>query len=181
LEDSILSIDSVFNTGDDALANIAEISITEFSLFGPLKEQLKFRTTQISVPGFTMGAYEVNWKSQKFEKPSGKDETEKTFTFTFRVDKYYTVYKALLAWWQYICNSNNGALAEDVGVVTGVSNIRTIIMVKTVDTQNVTTNAGFTFEGAWIKSLAGFSYDVTSGDPLECQVTMSFVKMLPQF
>jgi hypothetical protein len=176
-----MSVDSVYATGDDAVANIAEILIPAFSLFGPLKDQLRFRTTQINVPGFAMGSYDVHWKSQKFEKPSGKDETEKTFTFTFRVDKYYTVYKALLAWWQYICNSDSGALAEDVVAVTGTSNIREDIIVKTVDTQGVTTNEGFKFERAWLKSLAGFSYDVSSGDPLMCEVTMSFVKMVPQF
>jgi hypothetical protein len=176
-----MSIDSAYATGDDALANMAEILIPDFSLFGPLKEQLKFRTTNIDVPGFTMGQYEVHWKAQKFEKPGGKDETEKTFTFTFRVDKYYAVYKALLAWWQYICNSDSGALAEDVGAVTGTSNIRVDIIVKTIDTQGVTTNEGFKFERAWLKGLAGFSYDVSSGDPLSCQITMSFVKMLPQF
>jgi hypothetical protein len=176
-----MSIDSVYETGDDALGNMAEILINEFSLFGPLKDALRFRTTAITVPGFTMGSYEVHWKSQKFEKPNGKDETEKTFSFTFRVDKYYTVYKALLAWWQYTCNSNSGALAEDVGAVTGTSNIRTDIIVKTVDTNEVPTNEGFKFERAWIKSLAGFSYDVSSGDPLTCEVTMSFVKMIPQF
>jgi hypothetical protein len=176
-----LSIDSVYATGDDALANLAEILISEFALFGPLKEQLRFRTTGIEVPGFVMGTYEVPWKSQKYEKPSGKDETPKTFTFTFRVDKYYTVYKALLAWWQYICNSDSGALAEDVGAVTGTSNIRADIFVKTIDTQNITTNEGFKFERCWIKELTGFSYDMTSGDPLNCTITMSFVKMVPQF
>jgi hypothetical protein len=176
-----MSIDSAYAVGDNALANMAEIEFSPFSLFGPLKDALKFRTTQINVPGFTMGSYEVHWKAQKFEKPNGKDETEKTFTFTFRVDKYYTVYKALQAWWQYICNSDSGALAEDVGAVTGTSNIRTDIMVHTIDTQGVTTNEGFKFERAWLKSLQGFSYDVASGDPLTCEVTMSFVKMLPQF
>jgi hypothetical protein len=176
-----MAIDSVYSQGDDALANIAEILISKFSLFGPLIEPLKFRTTQINVPGFTMGHYEVNWKSQKFEKPSGKDETEKTFSFTFRVDKYYTVYKALLAWWQYICNSDSGALAEDVGAVTGTSNIRTSIFVKTVDTQGVTTNEGFKFEGAWLKSLGSISYDVGNGEPIMMECTMSFVKMIPQF
>jgi hypothetical protein len=178
-----MAIDSVYQTGDDALGNMAELEITGFSLFGPLAAALKFRTTQIAVPGFTMGVYEVHWKSQKFEKPSGKDETEKTFSFTFRVDKYYTVYKALLAWWQYICNSDSGAMAEDVGAVTTppASNIRTDVFVKTRDTQETITNEGFKFTGAWIKSLAGFSYDVASGDPLTCEVTMSFVKMIPIF
>jgi hypothetical protein len=175
-----MSIDSVFSQGDDALTNMAEILFEEFSLFASAAP-LKFRTTKIDVPGFTMGSYPVHWKSQNFEKPSGKDETEKTFSFTFRVDKYYTVYKTLLAWWQYICNSDSGALSEDVGAVSGASNIRTDVIVKTIDSQEVTTNEGFKFERAWIKSLAGFAYDVSSGDPLECQVTMSFVKMIPQF
>jgi hypothetical protein len=176
-----MSIDSAYSVGDDALANMGELEFSPFSLFGPLKDALKFRTTQINVPGFTMGSYEVPWKSQKFEKPSGKDETEKVFTFTFRVDKYYTVYKALLAWWQYICNSDSGALAEDVGAVTGTSNIRTDVMVKTIDTQGVTTNEGFKFERAWLKSLASISYDMTNGEPIMMECTMSFVKMLPQF
>jgi hypothetical protein len=176
-----VGIDSIYSQGDDAVGNVAEILISDFSLFGPLKDALKFRTTQINVPGFTMGAYMVPWKSQQFEKPSGKDETEKTFSFTFRVDKYYTVYKALLAWWQYICNSDSGALAEDVGAVTGTSNIRTDIIVKTIDTQGVTTNEGFKFERAWLKSLGSISYDVTNGEPIMMECTMSFVKMIPQF
>jgi hypothetical protein len=176
-----MSIDSVYQLGDDALQNLAEIELSPFPLFGPLKDALKYRTTQIDIPGFEKGAYEVHWKSQKFEKPSGKDDTQKTFTSTFRVDKYYTVYKALQAWWQYICNSDSGALAEDVGAVTGTSNIRTDIMVKTIDTQGITTSEGFKFERAWIKSLAGFGYQVTGGDPLECQITWSFVKMIPVF
>jgi len=171
----------VFIQGDDALANFAEIEITPFPLFGPLTSKLKYRTTTIAVPGFTKGVYEVHWKSQKFEKPSGKDETQKDFQTGFRVDKYYAVYKALLAWWQYICNSNTGAIAEDVGAVTGTSNIRTDIFVKTIDTQGLVTNSGFKFEKCWIKSLSDLSYDVTSGEPLICNITWSFVKMIPIF
>jgi len=176
-----MSIDAVYQQGDDALANFAEISISPFPLFGPLKDNLKYRTTQITIPAFNKGAYTVDWKAQRFEKPNGKDETEKTFTSTFRVDKYYTVYKALQSWWQYICNSDTGALAEDVGAVTGTSNIRTDIMVHTIDTQGVVTSEGFKFERAWLKNLAGFSYDVGQGDPLSCEITWSYVKLIPIF
>lgn len=176
-----MSIDSVYVTGDDALANFAEVNISPFSLFGPLRDALKFRTTSIEVPGFSKGSYEVHWKAQKFEKPSGKDETAKTFSTTFRVDKYYSVYKALMAWWQYICNSDSGALAEDVGAITQTSNIRTDIMVNTIDTQGIVTNEGFKFERAWIKEMGALSYDVTSGDPISCAITWSFVKLLPLF
>jgi hypothetical protein len=86
-----------------------------------------------------------------------------------------------MAWWQYICNSDSGALAEDVGAVTGTSNIRTDMMVHTIDTQGIVTSEGFKFERAWLKELQGFGYDVTNGDPLSCQLTWSFVKMIPMF
>jgi hypothetical protein len=92
-------IESVYKQGDDALVNMAELQFPVFNLFG-LADPLKFRTTQISIPEYMVGAYEVHWKTQRFEKPSGKDDSPKTMTFTFRVDKYYTVYKALMAWWQ---------------------------------------------------------------------------------
>jgi hypothetical protein len=176
-----MSIDSVYQQGDDALQNFAEIEISPFSLFGPLKDALKFRTINIDIPGFTKGAYDVHWKAQHFEKPNGKDETQKTFTSVFRVDKYYTVYKALLAWWSYICNPDSGALAEDVGAVTGTSNIRTDIMVKSIDTQGITTSEGFKFERAWLKEMSGLQFDVTNGDPLSVTLTWSFVKMIPIF
>ena len=176
-----MSIDSVYAQGDDALGNVAELEVGAFALFGDLKDNLKFRTTNISVPGFAVGEYMVAWKSQQFPKPNGKDETSKQFTSQFRVDKYYTVYKSLLAWWEYICNSDTGAMAEDVGAVSGTSNIRTDIQVRTVDTNGVTTNEGFKFEKAYIKELTGFDYDVNSGDPLSCTITWSYVKMIPLF
>ena len=174
-------IDSVYVTGDDALANYAEIEISPFPLFGPLKDTLKFRTINIDVPGFVKGSYDVHWKSQHFEKPNGKDETPKTFTSVFRVDKYYAVYKALQTWWQYICNSDTGVLAEDVSPTSGTSTIRTDIMVHTIDTQGIVTTDGFKFERCWLKELTGFGYDVTNGDPVTCTITWSFVKMIPSF
>lgn len=175
-----MSIESVYKQGDDALQNMAELQFPAFNLFG-LADPLKFRTTQIDIPEFQIGSYEVPWKTQKFEKPSGKDETPKTMTFTFRVDKYYTVYKALMAWWQYICNSDSGAMAEDVGAISGKSNIRTDFQVRVVDSNNVTTTEGWKFVGAWLKGMAGVSFDQTSGDPITVQVTVSYVKAVPQF
>ena len=176
-----MSIDSVYATGDDALQNMAEIEIGAFALFGELKDNLKFRTTTVSTPEFTIGEYDVHWKTQHFNKPNGKDETPKTFTSQFRVDKYYTVYKALQAWWQYICNSDTGAMAEDVGAVTGVSNIRTDIQIRVVDSNGITTNEGWKFEKSYLKGLSGVDFDVNSGDPIFCTCTWNYVKMIPLF
>ena len=173
-------IDSVFWQGDDALVNMAELQFpTAHKLFN-MAEPLKFRTVQINVPEFMVGSYEVHWKTQKFEKPSGKDDTPKTMTFTFRVDKYYKVYKALMSWWQYICNSDTGAMAEDVVFESQASNIRLTFDVRVVDSNNVTTNEGWKFVDAWIKSIAAIDFDQTTGDPIQLQVTMSYVKYIPE-
>jgi len=86
-----------------------------------------------------------------------------------------------MAWWQYICNSNSGAISEDVGAISKVSNIRTDITVKTIDTQGVVTNSGFKFERCWIKEMSELSYDVAQGDALTCNITWSYVKLLPIF
>lgn len=176
----MINIENIYQQGDDALGNCAEMTVVPFDLFPAFSEPLKFRTTNIDIPEFSIGTYEVNSKSQKFEKPNGRDDTSKTFTSTFRVDKYYTVYKALLAWTEYIRNSDTGTIAEDVGAITKVSNIRTDILVQTIDSSGILTNSGFTFQRAFPKSIAGFSYDISTGEPLTCQVTWSFVKMIPQ-
>jgi hypothetical protein len=173
-------IEAVYQQGDDALANMAELTFPVFNLFG-LADPLKFRTTNISIPEFQVGSYEIHWKTQKFEKPSGKDETQKTMSFTFRIDKYYTVYKGLMAWWQYICNSDTGAMAEDVGAVSKTSNIRCDFQVRCVDSNNVTTTEGWKFFGAWIKGMGAIDFDEQSGEPITCAVTMSYVKAVPQF
>jgi len=173
-------IESAYQQGDDALQNMAELQFPVFNLFG-LADKLKFRVTQISIPEYMVGSYEVHWKTQKFEKPSGKDESPKTMTFTFRIDKYYTVYKALMAWWQFICNSDTGAMAEDVGAITRTSNIRCDFQVRCVDSNNITTTEGWKFFGAWIKGIAGIEFDETSGEPLTIAITMSYVKAVPQF
>jgi len=173
-------IESVFKQGDDALLNMAELQFPVFRFFN-MPEELKFRTTNISIPEFQVGSYEVHWKAQKFEKPSGKDETAKTMSFTFRIDKYYKVYKALQIWWQYICNPATGAMAEDVSPQSDTSDIRCDFQVRCVDTRGVTTTEGWRFSGAWLKSLAGIEFDENSGDPISIAVTMSYVKAVPQF
>ena len=45
-----------------------------------------------------------------------------------------------------------GAIAEDVGAITGTSNYRTDFKIMTKDSNNVVTGAGWDFKGAFIKS-----------------------------
>ncbi len=172
-----MAIDQLYAQGDDALQNQFEMSISPISLFNT-QDPLRFRVTTLDIPEFTVGTYTVPYKTQQIEKPSGKIETPTEFTFNFRVDKYWTVYSALMIWKNYIADENTGAMAEDVGALSGTSDNRTDIIVKTIDSNDVVTSTGWTFYKAWPKGIGGVSFDQNSGDPIEVTITMSFLKMV---
>lgn len=174
-----MSINQIYALGDDALSNQAEVNITPLSFF-PGVDPLKFRITDFSIPEFTIGEYEVAYKTQKFNKPNGRITTPNEFTFNFRADKYWTIYQALLVWKNYIGDDRTGAMAEDVGAISGESDIRTDVTVMTFDSNNVITSPGWTMQKAWLKSLGGVDFDNTSeGDPIIVSVTLDFVKLVP--
>lgn len=174
-----MSIETIYAYGDDALDNQAEVNITPLSFF-PSADPLKFRITSFGIPEFSIGSYEVAYKTQKFNKPSGRIETPNEFQFSFRADKYWTIYQALLIWKNYIGDDRTGAMAEDVGAISGESDIRTDVSVITQDSNGVVTSPGWTMQKAWLKSLGGVDFDNTaSGDPIIISVTLDFVKIVP--
>ena len=170
------SIETIFKAGDDALGNLWEINFSPIS-FLPNLDDLKVRVTEVSIPEYTVGVYTVEYKTQKFEKPSGKIETPNQFTFTLRADKYWTLYTALNAWHQFIADNENGAMAEDVGAITGESGIRTDITVIPTDSNNIPTGVGWKFHKAFPVTVPGVEFSMGNGEPIELQITMSFLKM----
>jgi len=172
-------IDQIYATGDDALANQAELSLNEISSIFQMKDPLKLRITVIDIPAYTVGKYPVDFKTQRFTKPSGKIETPNEMTFSFRADKYWTIYQALLAWKRYIADEDSGAMAEDVGALTGTSSFRTDAIVHTIDSNDVVTYTGWKFVASWISDLQGITFDQASGDPIIVQGTLDFLKMVP--
>jgi len=174
-----MSIESIFSLGDDALSNQASVNITPLSFF-PNVDPLKFRITDFAIPDFTIGEYEVSYKTQKFNKPNGRITTPNDFTFSFRADKYWTIYQALLVWKNYIGDDRTGTMAEDVGAISGESNIRTDVTVLTLDSNGVITSPGWTFQKCWLKSLGSVDFDNTSdGQPIIISVTLDALKVVP--
>jgi len=172
-------IDIIYAQGDDALDNAGRIIFEPLSFF-PNMEPMQFRISNFDIPEFTIGSYEVKYKSQKFTKPNGSMESGNTFTFSFRMDKYYSIYQNLMAWKQLIANDETGAMSEDVSPITGKSLLRTNFSVATEDANGIVTSPGWTFEKSFIKTLGGISFDQTSdGEPLICQVTLEYVKCIP--
>lgn len=171
------SIDTIFRAGDDALQNLFEINFSPIS-FLPEIDPLKIRVTDVSIPEYSVGVYTVDYKTQKFEKPSGKIETPNQFSFTLRADKYWTLYQALNAWHQYIADNDNGAMAEDVGPISGESGIRSDITVIPTDANDIPTAPGWKFVKAFPVSIPSVDFSMGSGDPITLQITMSFLKMV---
>jgi len=143
-------------------------------------ESLQFRISNFEIPEFSQGEYTVRYKTQEFTKPNGSITTGHDFSFTFRVDKYWTIYQEMLTWKQLQGNDNTGAIAEDFNPISGTSSLRTNFSVMTIDSNGVVTSQGWKFTQAWIKSLGSVSFDqVATGDPINVTVTMSFIKCLP--
>lgn len=172
-------IDTIFATGDDALGNQAELSINELSAIFGMKDPMKLRITVIDIPNYTVGKYAIDYKTQRFTKPSGKIETPNEFTYQFRCDKYWTLYQAMLAWKRYIADEDSGAMAEDVGAISGNSRFRTDCVVNTLDSNDVVTYLGWKFVGAWPSDIQGVNFDQSNGEPITVQVTMDYLKMVP--
>ena len=172
-------IDTIYAQGDDALGSQFEVSVSELGTLFNLPDPLKFRTTSLTIPGYTIGKYAIDFKSQKFTKPNGKIDTPNEFSLSFRVDKYWAVYQALLAWKRYIADEESGAIAEDVGAISGISSFRTDIIVKAIDTNDVVTYAGWKFNLAWPSQIGDVSFDQSATEPIIVPVTFDFVKMTP--
>lgn len=172
-------IDTVFAAGDDALQNQFALEITPLGAIFNLQDPLKIRTVTCNIPNFAIGTYTVDYKTQKYTKPSGKIETPNEFTFSFRVDKYWAVYQALLAWKRFIADEVTGAMAEDVSALSGRSSFRTDIIVHPIDSNDVITYAGWKFHQAWPSNLDQIQLDQANGEPVVLPVTVQFLKMTP--
>lgn len=172
-------IDILYQMGDDAVDNEGVIVFEPLS-FMSTTETLQFRISDFEIPEFVQDSYSVTYKTQTLDKPKASITTSKDFTYTFRVDKYWTVYDDLFAWKQLLANESTGAVAEDVNPFTGTSSLRANFSVYPVDSNGTVTYRGWKFTNAWIKSLGSISFDQTSsGEPITCSVTLSYVKCEP--
>ena len=169
------SIDTVYAAGDDSLSNQWDLILPSFPGSIDVNNTM-IRVTDFDVPEIAINTYTINYKTQALTKPSGKNKTPNTLTFTFRIDKYWQTYEGFENWKNLILNDDTGAMSPDVSL-GAASLIRVPIDVIPTDTNNVQTKKGWTFTGCYITSLAGVKFD-QEGSPLSAQVTMDFIKKI---
>lgn len=169
-----MSITKIAELGDDALANLWDMT------FGPIPFISDVTTTTLRIQNFSIppsgaNTYEVHYKTQMFTKPSGKVDAPNEFSFDFRVDRNWIIYKAFVAWKNAVANSYSG----DIGFDGAATPNRIPITVWAVDGDGSRpTGLGvWTFEGCYVTNISEISLDYTSGDPITTSVTMNFLRM----
>lgn len=175
-----MALDLIYQAGDDALQNQFMVVIPAFPNVIDIGS-VNIRTLTVNIPDLVMGTYDVHFGSDKFSKPSGKSELNKEFNFTFRIDKYWRVYNSFRQWHGLIFNQDTGGISPDNandGLGGGNSPIRVPISIMSLDSNDILTGGQWNYEGCWPSQVNGLEFSQDNGDPLICNVTMRFIKML---
>lgn len=171
-----MAISTISVVNDDALINNFLISIPEYPNALDITGT-NFRVTNVSIPEQTIGTYDVHYRTQVLKKYSGKLETPNEFSFDFRVDKFWQVYKGFSDWMRLILDPVTGTQVPDFE--NGQSGIRVPISVITVDSNDAVTSTGWTFDGCFPSSITGVDFAMDTGEPVIATVTMQFITMNP--
>lgn len=167
-----MSVETIYNMGDDALQNLFDMSIGTIPYVNDLTATL-VRVQGFTIPATGSGTYEVPYKTQKITKPSGKVETPNEFTFDFRVDRNWAIYKGFVAWKNAVANSYTGAIAPD----NFLSNNRVPIDVWAVAPtgEPIVGFGKWSFKGCYPSSVGDIGFDYGVGDPIMVTITMQFL------
>ncbi len=136
---------------------------------------LTLRVLTTTIPEQSIETYEIVKRGRKMSRPSGISGQNLEWEFSYRIDKYFQTYTAISQWLAYIKNPITMAMASDSGVLgagPGPSTFRSDIQVIGLDTNNIITTDGWTWEGAYPTSQSGIEFSEESGEPLVATVTM---------
>lgn len=169
-----MSVEQIRQLGDDALSNLFDMEIGTIP-FIPNLQSTVLRVQNFEIPATGANTYEVHYKTQMFTKPAGKVNAPNEFSFEFRVDRNWAIYKGFAAWKNAIANSYSGAIGPD----GGETNFRVPISVWAVDGNGLSPGGlgVWRFEGCYITELGSVGFDYTSGDPITVSVTMNYLRL----
>lgn len=180
-----MTLQKAFNLGADALKSLFIIQFDPafpiFSNLGVTADDLMFRMTSFSVPGSGVSTKEVHWLTQKFLRPGGKIDEEKTLTLqNVRIDVKYALLQAFYDWKDQAANSYTGTIGDLIG--SGMTSPFTVQPVKSASAEtgtiDVDPNVGyFGFEQAWCTKVDGVDYSMEDDGFLTANLTMAFLRM----
>ena len=181
-------VDTIFQFGEDALNNEAKITIDVSSLgISALKDiigqdELSFRATGFSVPQKEIATYDQSYKGFTIQRWKAGTGMDRTFDITFRIDKYWRVYRFLRGWMESISNlEGEGYFYPDVSdnsILRATATIQQLA--NTLDANGNTSETiignGWVFTGVWPRSIPAISFDTAGeGDQQTVDVTFGFL------
>ena len=170
-----MSIEQIQALGDDALANLFDIGfIAPTDAFTSVTNVL-LRVQNFNIPATGANTYEVHHKTQMMTKVGGKVNAPNEFTFDFRVDRDWTLYRGFIAWKNLVANSSTGVMMSD----GDLNPLRVGITVWPTDGDGeaIAGIKQWTFKGCFVQNVSDISFDYTSGDPIMVTITMGYLKM----
>jgi len=168
-----MALETIYMAGDDALGNQFQVVIPAFpGCVDPVG--INLRVTDFTCPELTVGTYPVDYKGGSFEKPSGKNDSAKDISFTFRIDKFWNSYKSFVNLKQLMSNDLTYQIGYDV-LPGGVAPYRFPVTVLTLDGLDIPTSSGWQYNFCFLKSISAPSFSMSSGDALTCDISMGFV------
>jgi len=165
-----MAIDTIYALGDDALSNAFKITIPSFP-GSTNTEPFSFRVTEVAVPETALGTYEVHFGTQKFTKISGKNETPNSFTFSYRLDRFYNLYEQIEKWLNASLSQANGKMSSDTG-----TSLRRDIIIEGLDSYGNVSALGWKMIGSLPSRQTAPSFSQENGDPLIIEVEFQFIK-----
>ena len=168
--DTVLAI-----VNDDAFENEWSLVMPTFpGCLDPVG--INLRAVKVTSPDLQFEKYDVHYKTEKVQKPSGKQSTDKILTIDFRIDKYYSAYRSFQNWFNLIHNHENGTASADY--VGGVSAIRIPITLMLLDANGIPTATAEVYKGCFIDKVPSRNYTYESGNPLVLSYTFSYLNMI---
>ena len=181
-------IDTIFQFGEDALNNEASISIDTSTLTIPGlgeiigMDELKFRAIEFSVPEKEIATYDQSYKGFTIQRWKAGTGMNRTVDVTFRIDKYWKVYRFLRGWMEAISDlEGDGSFYPDV---SDGSLLRTTMTIQQIantldangDSSETIVGNGWVFTGVWPRTMPQISFNTTEGGSQQTiSVTFGFL------
>lgn len=179
------SIQDIYAIGDDALANMYDLTFKLDSWEGSKVNTLKLkkigvdsaaylRCTEVEIPEFSNANYEVHWRANKIMKPNGKTDFAGTMTTSFRMDKYYDLYNDIFIWNRKILDPISGVIASD----DTEENYRADIEIRVYNPKSEDQQVGlWTVRGAYPQNCPSISLSADNGDPIIVSITWNILSV----
>ena len=181
-------VDTIFQFGEDALDNEAKITIDISSLgVSALKEiigqdELTFRAPSFSVPEKQIATYDQSYKGFTIQRWKAGTGMDRTVTITFRLDKYWKVYRFIRGWMEAISNlEGDGSFypdAFDNSILRANATIQQLAVTLDANGNSSETiiGNGWVFTGLWPRTLPDIEFNTAEeGTQQNIAVTFGFL------